>query len=57
MIDYTGSGLGFGDLSITQAGGNVLIEAGADSILVNSQRLGPLDASAFTPGDVLLFDA
>ncbi|SEB06782.1 calcium-binding protein [Rubrimonas cliftonensis] len=53
-LDFRGSGLGFADLSITQAGDNVLIEAGDSSILVNSARFGPLDVADFT-GDVLLF--
>ncbi|SEA63305.1 trypsin-like peptidase domain-containing protein [Rubrimonas cliftonensis] len=54
MLDFRGSGLGFADLSVTQAGGNVLIEAGDSSILVNSARFGALDAADFA-GDVLLF--
>ncbi|WP_175478895.1 calcium-binding protein [Rubrimonas cliftonensis] len=53
-LDFRGSGLTLADLSITQAGGNVLIEAGDSSILVNSQRFGALDVADFA-GDVLLF--
>ncbi|SEA63288.1 calcium-binding protein [Rubrimonas cliftonensis] len=55
-LDFRGSGLAFADLSIIQAGDNVLIEAGDSSILVNSARFGPLDVADFA-GDVLLFDA
>ncbi|SEA65441.1 carboxypeptidase regulatory-like domain-containing protein [Rubrimonas cliftonensis] len=53
-LDFRGSGLALADLSITQAGDNVLIEAGDSSILVNSQRFGALDVADFA-GDVLLF--
>ncbi|SEA63379.1 calcium-binding protein [Rubrimonas cliftonensis] len=55
-LDFRGSGLALADLSITQAGDNVLIEAGDSSILVNSARFGALDVADFA-GDVLLFDA
>ena len=53
-IDFRGSGYGFDDLTISQSGGNVLIEAGDSSILVSAVRLGPLDAADFD-GSVLLF--
>ncbi|SEB04424.1 Hemolysin-type calcium-binding repeat-containing protein [Rubrimonas cliftonensis] len=53
-LDFRGSGLALADLSITQAGDNVLIEAGDSSILVNSARFGPLNVADFA-GDVLLF--
>ncbi|SEA63349.1 calcium-binding protein [Rubrimonas cliftonensis] len=53
-LDFRGSGLALADLSITQAGDNVLIEAGDSSILINSARFGALDVADFA-GDVLLF--
>ncbi|SEA63328.1 choice-of-anchor L domain-containing protein [Rubrimonas cliftonensis] len=53
-LDFRGSGLALADLSITQVGDNVLIEAGDSSILVNSARFGALDVADFA-GDVLLF--
>ena len=53
-IDFRGSGYGFDDLTISQSGGNVLIEAGDSSILVSAVRLGPLDVADFTQ-DMFLF--
>ncbi len=54
-LDFTGSGLTRADLTITSApGGNVLIEAGDSSIVINSARFGDLSGADFA-GDVLLF--